>query len=237
MLKVENLSKSFFLHLLNKKIDVLKDVSFEVSEGEFLAILGKSGSGKSSTIKCIYGTYRPSSGNIIYDGINISKARDREILRARDSIGYVSQYFLINPRVKVIDAAVEPVIKKDEEAYSKAYKLLKMFNLKEELYDVFVSTLSGGEKQRLNIIRAMIKEPKLLLLDEPTTYLDVTSKETLKRYLKKAKRNGMAIVGIFHEFDILDGLADKMAILKNGQIVYYGDYNLNLYLNLVKEVS
>jgi len=232
MLKVKNLSKSFFLHLLNKKIDVLKNVSFEVLEGEFLAILGKSGSGKSTTVKCLYGTYKPSSGKIIYNTIDISNAKEREILRLRKSIGYVSQHFIINPRIKVIEAACEPITK-EKNSYDKAYKLLKMFNLKEELYDVYISTLSGGERQRINIIRAIIKEPKLLILDEPTTYLDMASKDILKNYLKKLKENSTAIIGIFHEFDILDELADKMLILKNGHVTYFGEYDKELCQNLL----
>ena len=234
MLEVKKLSKSFFLHLLNKKIDALEDVSFEVFEGEFLAILGKSGSGKSTTIKCLYGTYKPSSGKIIYNTTDISRAKEREILLARENIGYVSQHFIINPRIKVIEAAVEPIAKK-KNGYDKAHKLLKMFNLREELYDVYISTLSGGEKQRVNIIRAIIKETKLLILDEPTTYLDMTSKDILKRYLKKVKENGTAIVGAFHEFDILDELADKIVILENGRVAYYGEYDGELCRNLIEK--
>jgi len=234
MLKVENLSKSFFLHLLNKKIDAIKDINFEVSKGEFLAVLGKSGSGKSTTIKCLYGTHKPSFGRIIYNSIDIAKASEREILTARKSIGYVSQHFLINPRVKVIEAAVEPIAKRSD-AYDKAFKLLKMFNLKENLYDVYISTLSGGEKQRINIIRAIIKDPKLLILDEPTTYLDINTKKILKHYIKKAKENSTAVVGIFHEFDILDELADKMLVLKNGNTIYYGEYNGSLCRNLIEK--
>ncbi len=236
MLEVKKLSKSFYLHLLNKKIDALKDVNFEVFEGEFLAILGKSGSGKSTIVKCIYGTYKPSTGKIIYEGFDISKAKERDILRIRESIGYVSQHFIVNPRIRVIDAAVEPIARRND-AYDKAHELLKMFNIREELYDVYVSTLSGGEKQRLNIIRAIIKEPKLLILDEPTTYLDVSSREILKRYLKKVKRTGTAIIGVFHEFDILDELADKMIILRNGCVAYYGDYDAELCHDLIREVS
>ncbi len=232
MLEVKNLSKSFFLHLLNKKIDVLKDVNFKVSKGEFLAILGKSGSGKSTIVKCLYGTYKPSSGKIIYNNIDIAKAKEREILQTRKSIGYVSQHFIINPKVKVIEAAVEPILKQ-KNSYDRAYRLLRMFNLKEELYDVYISTLSGGEKQRINIIRAIIKEPQLLILDEPTTYLDIISKKILKECLRELKENGTTIVGIFHEFEMLDELADKMLILKNGCVTYSGKYDKELSRNLM----
>ncbi len=232
MLEVKSLSKSFFLHLLNKKIDVLKDVNFKVSKGEFLAILGKSGSGKSTIVKCLYGTYKPSSGKIIYNNIDIAKAKEREILQTRKSIGYVSQHFIINPKVKVIEAAVEPILKQ-KNSYDRAYRLLRMFNLKEELYDVYISTLSGGEKQRINIIRAIIKEPQLLILDEPTTYLDIISKKILKECLRELKENGTTIVGIFHEFEMLDELADKMLILKNGCVTYSGKYDKELSRNLM----
>ncbi|MCL2497848.1 MAG: ATP-binding cassette domain-containing protein, partial [Symbiobacteriaceae bacterium] len=181
MIELDRLSKEFTMHIRNSLIlNSFQGVSFTAEAGSLLAITGPSGIGKSSLLKCIYRTYLPSSGAVYYQCadsalINLAQADEQEIIRLRaKEIGYVSQFFHVLPRISALQILVEPLLQQGWElaaAEERASELLAYVGLERELWQIYPSTFSGGEKQRLNILHAIITEPRLLLLDEPTASL------------------------------------------------------------------
>lgn len=227
ILTVVGLSKKFTLHILDKKIlPGCNKVSFTMKAGEFMGIAGPSGAGKSTIIKCIYRTYLPSGGNVWYrtkDGreIDLVTASEREILTLRSSeISYVSQFLKVLPRVSATDILAEELRERGWQsaaARERAYELLKMMNIDTKLWDAFPSTFSGGEQQRVNLARALITEPRLLLLDEPTASLDNETKKVVIRSLLALKKQGTTIIGIFHDLESMRSLVDKVFTMQAGQ--------------------
>jgi alpha-D-ribose 1-methylphosphonate 5-triphosphate synthase subunit PhnL len=226
MLSVRNLAKHFVMHIRgNVVIPGFAGVSFDVAAGSLLAITGPSGTGKSSLLKCVYRTYIPSAGEILYtakDGscIDLAAAEDWDILGLRrDEIGYVSQFFRVMPRVSALETLIEPLISRGacrEEALDRARELLSRAGLGKTLWDMYPATFSGGEKQRLNILHAVITEPRLLLLDEPTASLDRGYKTRILRMILDLKERGTAMVGVFHDRDALLALSDTRYDLVRG---------------------
>lgn len=228
LLKIEDLSKSFSLHNLNKHILASKDINIRLNEGEFVGITGKSGSGKSTILKCIYRTYLPEQGDIWYKSkkfgdINLSEATEREVIYLRKyEIGYVSQFLNVMPRTtakELIEQAVLEMGFDEEFAQSEAEKMLIHFELDKELWDSYPNNFSGGEKLRLNIARAMVKHPRLLLLDEPTASLDNASKIKVRELIEQLKSEGTTMVGIFHDIEFMEGLCDKTYNMQAGKFV------------------
>jgi alpha-D-ribose 1-methylphosphonate 5-triphosphate synthase subunit PhnL len=218
VLQVKNLAKNFIMHIRGGVvINSFTGVSFEISAGSLLAITGPSGIGKSSLLKCIYRTYLPSGGEIIYTAkngevIDLASANNWEILSLRrNELGYVSQFFRVMPRVSALETLIEPLISRGvtrEEALEKARDMLSRAGLGKTLWDMYPSTFSGGEKQRLNILHAVITKPRLLLLDEPTASLDKGYKEQIMQMILALKAEGTAMVGVFHDRDALLSLSD-----------------------------
>lgn len=218
MIRIKDFSKSFTLHNLDRHIDVCTDINFSVQKGEFLGITGPSGSGKSTILKCIYRSYLPGSGAIYYDSeafgeINIYKSSEREMIFLRKyEIGYVSQFLNVLPRTTAREIVEQSVLEMEHDkvkAKEEAEYLLHYFGLDKELWDSYPVNFSGGEKLRLNIASAMIKKPRLLLLDEPTASLDNKSKEKVRALIKKLKDDGTTMIGIFHDIEFMKGLCDK----------------------------
>lgn len=228
LLKIHGLSKSFTLHNLNKHIMASKDINIELNEGEFIGITGKSGSGKSTILKCLYRTYFPEQGEIWYKSrmfgdINLSKASERQIIYLRKyEIGYVSQFLNVMPRTtarELIEQAVLEMGHDLEYAKSEAQKMLLHFEIDKELWDTYPNNFSGGEKLRLNIARAMVKRPRLLLLDEPTASLDNSSKIKVRELIEQLKSEGTTMIGIFHDIEFMEGLCDKTYNMQAGTFV------------------
>ncbi|MCD5414018.1 MAG: ATP-binding cassette domain-containing protein [Clostridiales bacterium] len=218
LLKIENISKSFTLHNINRYIKACNEVSLVLNKGEFVGITGKSGSGKSTILKSIYRSYLPEKGDIYYDSekfgyINLYKATERQIIYLRKyEIGYVSQFLKIMPRTTAREVVENAVLEMGyDEIYAKveAEAILAHFQLDKELWDSYPIIFSGGEKLRLNVAAAMIKKPRLLLLDEPTASLDIASKEKVRSLIEKLKRDGTTMLGIFHDIEFMHGLCDK----------------------------
>jgi alpha-D-ribose 1-methylphosphonate 5-triphosphate synthase subunit PhnL len=220
LLKVDNLSKTFHIHILgNKVINALRGISFHVKRGEFLGISGASGSGKSTILKCIYRTYLSTEGRIWFDAsvhgeLDIASAPNQTVLDIRrKDIGYISQFLKIIPRVPAIDIVAEPLVTKKRmpphEAKKIAGELLRKLNIPDYLFDAYPSSFSGGEQQRVNIARAVIWAPRLLLLDEPTSSLDKSSTDIVIELLMMLKEHGTTMIGIFHDRNIMDLITDK----------------------------
>lgn len=227
ILEVNNFSKDFELHALNKTITACNNISFEVSKGEFLGIIGKSGAGKSTILKSIYKTYIPTTGEIIfnseiYGNVDLAKIGDREMINLRKKeIGYVSQFLKTLPRITAIELVVHSLIESGFEKdclYDMAKDILNQFEIKKNLWDAYPNNFSGGEKLRLNLAQAMVKKPRLLLLDEPTASLDNQSKIYVKEKMLELKSQGTTMIGIFHDIEFMETVIDKTFTMAKGTI-------------------
>ncbi|WOB08604.1 phosphonate C-P lyase system protein PhnL [Piscinibacter gummiphilus] len=224
MLQIDSLSKHFTLHLRGGlELPVLKQVSLEVQAGECVALLGASGQGKSTLMKCLYGSYGADSGAIWFDAsagrIDIAQATPQQMLALRrKDIAYVSQFLRAVPRVPALDVVAErwlqarPELDADEaqdEAREEVRRLFARLHLPESLWDLPPATFSGGEQQRVNIARGFIEPARLLLLDEPTASLDAANRRVVIELIHQARAAGTAIVGIFHDEEVRDAVASR----------------------------
>jgi alpha-D-ribose 1-methylphosphonate 5-triphosphate synthase subunit PhnL len=219
MIEVRDLAKSFLLHNQGgAELRVLERKSFEVQPGECVALQGRSGSGKSTLLKCLYANYRASSGSIRIGGTEVTSATPRELLRLRrEAVGYVSQFLRVIPRVPALAVVAEPLLEDgpyDESAAERARQeaelLLLRLRIPMRLWSVAPATFSGGEQQRINIARGLIRKRPVLLLDEPTASLDTENRFTVITLINEARAAGAAIVGIFHDREVRDALATRV---------------------------
>lgn len=228
MLNVMDFGKRFNIHHLNKTMQATRQINFSIEKGEFIGIVGKSGSGKSTILKSIYRTYLPDKGQIIYNSerfgsIDLCKATERQMLYLRKyEIGYVSQFLNVMPRTtsrQLVEKALLEMGESEEVARVEAEKALTHFDLDPKLWDTYPNTFSGGEKLRLNIAMATVKQPRLLLLDEPTASLDQQSKLKVREIIEKLKANGTTLVGIFHDIEFMEGLCDKVYDMRTKELL------------------
>jgi alpha-D-ribose 1-methylphosphonate 5-triphosphate synthase subunit PhnL len=219
LVSLEGVSKAFTLHLRDGlRISVVDNVSFAVAPGECVVLGGPSGAGKSSILKMIYGNYRCDHGRIwVRDGderVDVAATEPRRILALRGSVmGYVSQFLRVIPRVSALDivagAATDSGVGRAE-AWSRAERLLTLLNVPERLWSLPPATFSGGEQQRVNIARGLAADRPILLLDEPTASLDAANRAVVVRLIEEKKRAGTAVIGIFHDEDVRDHVADRI---------------------------
>jgi phosphonate C-P lyase system protein PhnL len=225
LLEIRELSKSFILHNLRKNIHAVSGINIKLGEGDFVGITGKSGSGKSTILKCIFGTYRLQHGSIWYNSkkfgpLNIAEATNRQMIYLRKhEIGYVSQFLNVMPRTtarQLVKQAIVEMGRDQVHAEKETEQILSHFELDPELWDSYPATFSGGEKLRLNIARAMVKKPRLLLLDEPTASLDYESKMKVKVLIEQLMHEGTTMLGIFHDLEFMNNLCDREYNMQNG---------------------
>lgn len=220
------LGKEFTVHELNARIAACRDVEFSVAAGEFVGITGRSGSGKSTLLKMVYRSYLTGRGEIWYrsaDGVLcLSTATERRIISLRRrEIGYVSQFLQSAPRSTaraLVEASARAAGIGAEAAAGEGERILEYFELGPQLRDAYATTFSGGEKLRLNLAMAMVKRPRLLLLDEPTASLDQHSKERVGGLLSRLKDDGTTILGIFHDLEFMRGLCDREYAMQDGSL-------------------
>lgn len=227
ILSIKNLAKDFYLHNSKKRIRSCQDISLDLGKGEFVGIVGLSGAGKSTILKCINRTYLASRGHIYYDSaafgpIDLTTASEREILFLRkNEIGYVSQFLHVMPRTTAKEHVMNALLESgcsEEKAREKAEEMLSYFRLPENLWDIYPNTFSGGERLRLNLAHTMVRQPRFMLLDEPTASLDNKTKILVKDMLIRLKRQGTSMIGIFHDLEFMDGLCDKVFNISEGTI-------------------
>lgn len=199
---------------------VLEDVNLEINDGEFMVLVGPSGSGKTTMLKMINRLLEPTDGNIYMEDKRIKDYNQRDL---RLSTGYVLQQIALFPNLTVAEnIAIIPEMKgwnKDKIKQNTA-ELLEMVGLPAKEYaGRFPSMLSGGEQQRVGIVRAIIGEPRILLMDEPFSALDAISRKQLQVLTKKLHNEfGVTIIFVTHDTDEALLLADRIAVLQNGQI-------------------
>lgn len=205
MLKVKNLNKSF------GENKVLNNINFEVNTGEVCVLLGKSGAGKTTILRCINGLETFDDGEIIVD--NYVMKDKSHISKNRDKIGMVFQNFNLFPHMSVLEniisAPINVLRKSKEDAIKQAKDILKMVDLEDKV-NAYPYELSGGQCQRVAIARACALTPKVLCFDEPTSALDVDSIEKVSKIIRNLKAKGMAILIITHDIGFANDINDKI---------------------------
>lgn len=223
MLHMKQVSKRFTLHHQHgAQLQVLNQVDLSIGAGECVVLDGPSGMGKSTLLKLIYANYRATSGQIEVrqaDGrvLDLTQASARELVRMRrDTVGYVSQFLRVIPRVSALDVVAESLIddaadqaESIEAAREQARAWLTRLGIPERLWPLPPATFSGGEQQRVNIARNMIKPRPILLLDEPTASLDAANTQTVIELIHEAVARGTALVGIFHDAHVGQAVATR----------------------------
>lgn len=219
VLTVSGVSKAFHLHLHGgKHLAVVDGVDFVVHAGECVVLGGPSGAGKSSILKAIYGNYIASSGAIILDdgetSVDVVTASPGAIITLRrHTMGYVSQFLRVIPRVPALEIVAEAARASGfspQQARERAEHLLAHLNLPQQLWTLPPATFSGGEQQRVNIARGFAGTHRFLILDEPTASLDATNREAVIALIEARKKEGAAFLGIFHDQDVRDRVADRV---------------------------
>jgi len=213
LLSVENLEKTFCLHLLKRiKVEAIQSLSFQLRQGEFGVIVGPNGAGKSTVLKCIYRTYLPTGGAIKYrcaDNtiVDLATCSEQMVVEIRKTeIAHVTQFFRCAPRVPTEEVVAYPRMAQgisQKEAVEEARELLKRFAIPEKLWRAYPVTFSGGEQQKINLARAIIQKPRLLLLDEPTASLDARAVERFLAVLESIRKKGTTCLGIFHDLEMI----------------------------------
>lgn len=218
LLETAQLSKTFTLHGRGGlQLPVFAGINLQVKAGECLALTGHSGSGKSSLLRCLYGNYSATLGEVRVRHqdrwVNLSTAEPREVVEVRrQTMGYVSQFLRVIPRVSTLDIVAEPLRRlgvTEQDARSQAQTLLERLNLHERLWSLPPATFSGGEQQRVNIAHGLIAGQPVLLLDEPTASLDADNRRVVVELIHAAREGGAAIVGIFHDDEVRSAVASR----------------------------
>jgi phosphonate transport system ATP-binding protein len=228
MLRVENLTKVF-----PDGTVALKDVSFEVQEGEFLTVIGLSGSGKSTLLRCINRLIDPTSGRVYWDGQDVTQAQGRELRRIRRQIGMIFQHFNLVKRSSVMTNVLSGRLGYAHPLWSlvgrfsaadrkKAQAALERVGIADKA-DNRADQLSGGQQQRVGIARALMQDPRLILADEPVASLDPVLSHSILRYLESLNRqDGITVLCSLHFLDLVHRYATRVIGLNLGELVFDG---------------
>jgi len=220
IITVDNINKTYKNGSL--ELQVLKNISFKVDKGEFLAIMGSSGSGKSTMMNILGCLDNQYEGKYILDGIDISKSTENELSEIRNKkIGFIFQSFNLLPRLTALENVELPLIYSSvpkEERHKRANELLEMVGLKERTHHR-PNELSGGQRQRVAIARALVNNPSIILADEPTGNLDSKSEAEIIEILQKLNKMGKTIVIVTHEPNIGE-IAQRKIVFKDGEIIW-----------------
>ncbi len=215
---VSNLKKNF------GKLEVLRDISLDVQEGEVVVLIGPSGSGKSTLLRCLNQLETATGGQIIIDGHDVTD-KHTDINKVRQNIGMVFQHFNLFNHLNVLDnmilAPVHLKLMTKDQAREEALKLLKRVGL-EDKAEAYPSQLSGGQKQRVAIARALEMKPDIMLFDEPTSALDPEMVGEVLAVMKELAREGMTMVVVTHEIGFAREVAHRVIFMEGGYIVEEG---------------
>ena len=214
LIEVKNLKISF------GRLDVLKDVSINIKEGEKIVVIGPSGSGKSTFLRCLNRLENPTGGHIIVDNFDLTDSKINLDI-CRQKMGMVFQHFNLFPHLTVLEnitlAPVTLKLKTKQEAIFEARELLKRIGLSDK-ENVYPSTLSGGQKQRIAIVRSLAMHPEVMLFDEPTSALDPEMVGEVLEVMKDLAKYGMTMVVVTHEMGFAREVADRVIFMNDGYI-------------------
>lgn len=211
----------------------MSDVSFSIQEGEFVSIIGPSGAGKSTLLRCINRMIEVSSGEVVFQNVNVTKLGKKQLKQVRRTIGMIFQHYNLVNRLSVIENVLHGRLGYkstlagmlglyNEEEKKKAVEILAMLGLQDQIYKR-ADQLSGGQKQRVGIARALVQEPKLLLCDEPIASLDPNASKTIMDYLKTISTTlGITVLVNLHQVDVALKYSDRIIGVNKGRIIYDG---------------
>ena len=218
LIEVKNLSKNY------GKLEVLKNITETIYEGEIVSVIGPSGGGKSTFLRCLNLLEKPTSGNVVFEGVDLSDKKVN-LDKHRQKIGMVFQQFNVFPHLKVIDnITLAPILEKGmprEAAQQKAVELLERVGLLDKK-DEYPTRISGGQKQRLAIVRALAMDPDVMLFDEPTSALDPEMVKDVLDVIKDLTKSGMTIVIVTHEMAFAKEISDRVMFMADGIIQEQG---------------
>ena len=218
VIEVNNLVKNF------GTLPVIRGVSTTINKNERVVIIGPSGSGKSTFLRCLNLLEKPDSGNIFFEGTNLTDKKT-DIDRLRQKMGMVFQHFNLFPHLSVLQnitlAPLTLKLKTKEEANDEAMQLLDMVDLADKA-DAYPSTLSGGQKQRIAIVRALAMNPDVMLFDEPTSALDPEMVNEVLNVMEKLAHDGMTMVVVTHEMGFAREVADRLVFMYEGKFLEEG---------------
>ncbi|MFE1246325.1 methionine ABC transporter ATP-binding protein [Fictibacillus sp. NPDC058756] len=237
MIEVRDVTKIYSAK--GKDIVGVKNVSLTIEKGEIFGIVGYSGAGKSSLLRCLNLLEKPTSGEILIDGVSITKLSKKELREERLKIGMIFQHFYLISAKTVyenIAFALKAAGKKKDEINHKTLELLQMVGL-ENQKNQYPAQLSGGQKQRVGIARALANDPKVLLCDEATSALDPNTTKAILSLLQSInKKLGITIVLITHEMEVVKEICHRMSVMQDGEIIETGDV-YNLFAHPEKELT
>ena len=225
LLEVKNLKKYF--KTSKGLLHAVDDVSFTIEKGKTLGIVGESGCGKSTTGRCIMRLIEPTSGHIIFDGVDLATLSNRQMRKARKDIQIIFQdpFSSLDPRQTVLQAIAEPIIQnkliKGKEAIEKrVLELMETVGLAERLINSYPHELDGGRRQRIGIARALSVEPKLIICDEPVSALDVSIQAQILNLLEDLQEKlGLTYIFITHDLSVVNHFSDDIAVMYLGKMV------------------
>ncbi|MES2548600.1 MAG: ATP-binding cassette domain-containing protein [Pseudomonadota bacterium] len=228
ILQVNGLGKTFTMHHLGQNLHAFSGISFDLRPGQFLLLKGPNGVGKSTLLRTIWRSYLPEAGQIWFrhagGRIDLARAADVDVaLLRRREIGFVTQFLIARPRVSAEEIVAEPLRRSGvpgEVALADARHWLAAFGVKRDLWRAYPTSFSGGEQQKVNLARALIQPPQLLLLDEPTASLDAGARAALVSRLRELKAAGVAMIGVFHHPGDVAALVDGEIELQGQEVDY-----------------
>lgn len=231
LLEVNHVSKEYRSGVIRTRtVHAVQDVCFEMKKGEIFGLIGGSGCGKTTITKMILGLLKPSEGSILFEGRDLTKLRKKEWKEVHRDIQVVFQHpqMTFNPRGNIRFACTEPasnygLVKTRGERDRLAEELMEQVGLTRDQLKKYPHEISGGQAQRLSIIRALSLNPKLLICDEPTSMLDVSVQAQILSLLKsKHREQGLAMLFISHDLEVVQSFCSRVAVMNNGKIVESG---------------
>ena len=223
MIKVNQVNKVFYQG--TKEINALNDINLHIPQGQIFGVIGSSGAGKSTLIRCVNMLEAPTSGEVIVDGIDLTKLSKSGLSEARRNIGMIFQHFnLLSSRTVFNNVALPlELAGRDKAAIeAKVSELLELVGLSDKR-DTYPANLSGGQKQRVAIARALASDPKVLLCDEATSALDPATTQSILELLREINRKlSITILLITHEMDVVKSICHQVAIIGDGELVEKG---------------
>lgn len=237
MIELKNISKTF--HTTSGKVEAVKDANILINDGEIFGFIGYSGAGKSTIVRCINLLERPTTGNVIFDDVDLTELSDSDLRKKRKEIGMIFQQFNLLKSLTVFENVAFNL---KNESLSKAEikkrveELLDLVGIPEKA-DSYPSQLSGGQKQRVAIARALANNPKVLLCDEATSALDPQTTSQILQLIKELNQKlKITVIIITHEMAVIKSICDRVAVMENGNIVEVNSV-YNLFSNPHTDIS